>query len=199
MSAALVRETLARVDAPFAIDPTVEFRTPNRIEMRAGCKIKKGTIVDGRTRLGECGVLLGPDTYIKEYCYIDAYGGRIETAGCCAIGQFTMLAGQGGLAIGKYVMLGGHCYVLTSNHVTESLEVPYILQGDRLASVTIEDNVWIGGGSIVLPGVRIGNNSVIGAGSIVARDVPPDSIYVDRNPKLLDGVLQRLRRRAVLG
>ncbi|MGN6108383.1 MAG: sugar O-acetyltransferase [Kofleriaceae bacterium] len=44
--------------------------------------------------------------------------------------------------------------------------------------IRIEDNVWLGGGAIVCPGVTIGKNSVIGAGSVVVRDIPPDVIAV---------------------
>jgi len=44
--------------------------------------------------------------------------------------------------------------------------------------VTIEDNVWLGAGSIVLPGVTIGKNTVIGAGSIVTKDIPGNCVAV---------------------
>ena len=46
----------------------------------------------------------------------------------------------------------------------------------QTAPVTIGDNVWIGGGAIILPGVNIGNNVVIGAGSVVTRDIPDNAI-----------------------
>ena len=42
--------------------------------------------------------------------------------------------------------------------------------------VTIEDNVWIGGNSTILPGVTIGHGSVIGAGSVVVKSIPPDTV-----------------------
>lgn len=45
-------------------------------------------------------------------------------------------------------------------------------------AVTIEDGVWIGGGSVILPGVTIGKNSVIGAGSVIVKDIPANSIAV---------------------
>ena len=44
--------------------------------------------------------------------------------------------------------------------------------------ITIEDNVWIGGGAVICPGVKIGKNSVIGAGSVVVKDIPSNSIAV---------------------
>ncbi|CUH97396.1 hypothetical protein P22_3524 [Propionispora sp. 2/2-37] len=55
--------------------------------------------------------------------------------------------------------------------------------------VAIKDNVWIGGGAIILPGVTIGKNSVIGAGSVVTRDIPADCIAAG-NPCR---VMKRLR------
>jgi acetyltransferase-like isoleucine patch superfamily enzyme len=49
------------------------------------------------------------------------------------------------------------------------------------APVTIGDNVWIGGGAIILPGVEIGNNAVIGAGSVVTKSIP-DNVVAVGNP-----------------
>lgn len=192
----VLENSLCAIQRPFRIHPNVEFRNSERIAIARNCTIKKGVIVDGRSASKELGVSLGPDTYIKEYCYFDAYWGQISTEGCVAIGQFCMMAGQGGLKIGKYVMIGGHCYILTSNHITDNLDLPYMMQGDRRASVVIEDNVWIGGGSIVLGGVTIGKNSVVGAGSIVTKDIPPNSMYVDRNPSLIKGAMLHLARNA---
>ena len=56
------------------------------------------------------------------------------------------------------------------------------IQGWEVAKrIVIEDNVWIGGGAIVLPGVTIGKNAVVGAGSVVTRDVRPNTV-VAGNP-----------------
>lgn len=51
--------------------------------------------------------------------------------------------------------------------------------------ITIEDNVWLGGGVIVCPGVRIGENSVIGAGSVVTKDIPHDVVAVGNPARVL--------------
>lgn len=53
--------------------------------------------------------------------------------------------------------------------------------GEAPAPVVIGDNVWIGGGAIILPGVTIGNNAVIGAGSVVTKDIP-DNVIAVGNP-----------------
>jgi maltose O-acetyltransferase len=58
-------------------------------------------------------------------------------------------------------------------------------QGLEVAKpILIEDNVWIGGSAILLPGVRIGKNSVIGAGAVVTRDVPANTL-VAGNPAVI--------------
>lgn len=185
-----LRYILGRLEKPVDIHPSVEFRSPEQIWIEQNCVIKRGTIINGRSNQ-EYGVQFGPDSYIKEYCYVDAYQGYIKLLGQVAIGQFSVIAGQGGVEIGKYVMLGAHCYILSSNHKFSSLDIPYILQGDIFAPVKIENNVWIGGGSIVLAGVTIGRNSVIGAGSIVTKNIPPNTVYADRSSKILEGFLHR--------
>ncbi len=182
---------LGSVDSRYDIDLDVEVRTPSQISVGANTVIKRGTILNGRSDGQAFGLTLGPETYIKEYCYLDSYGGFIDIAGPCAIAQFCVFHGGGGITVGRHVMFGAHCYIIASNHVFASLDIPYILQGDHAKGIVIEDNVWIGGGSIILDGVTIGRNAVIGAGAIVTKDIPPNSMYVDRSPRLLPGRLHR--------
>lgn len=55
----------------------------------------------------------------------------------------------------------------------------------RVGRVTIEDNVFVGAGVIILPGVTIGKNSIIGAGAVVAKDIPEDSVVVGNPAKVI--------------
>ncbi|RYX84928.1 sugar O-acetyltransferase [bacterium] len=76
--------------------------------------------------------------------------------------------------IGKNALLAPNVQIYTAHH---PLDVETRISMLELGSpVTIGDNVWIGGGAIILPGVTIGDNSVIGAGSVVTRDVPPNVV-----------------------
>jgi maltose O-acetyltransferase len=88
----------------------------------------------------------------------------------------------GPLAVGRDVMMGPRCILLASSHAFASVDLPMNAQGfaeDR--PIVIEDDVWVGAGAIVLPGVRIGTGSVVGAGSVVTKDVPPWTV-VAGNP-----------------
>jgi len=81
---------------------------------------------------------------------------------------------QKNVKIGSNVMMGPDVYILTQNHVTSRTDIPMNRQGFRPEiPVIIEDDCWIGARTIILPGVTIGRGSVIGAGSVVTKSVPP--------------------------
>ena len=80
------------------------------------------------------------------------------------------------IRIGDNALLAPNVQLYAAHH---PLDVQTRLTGAELASpITIGDNVWIGGGAIVLPGVSIGDNVTIGAGSVVTRDVPSNVVAV---------------------
>jgi maltose O-acetyltransferase len=81
---------------------------------------------------------------------------------------------MGPLTLGKDVMVGPRCMFISQAHNVSDLARPMTGQGmaqDR--PIVVEDDVWFGAAVIVLPGVRVGHGSVIGAGSIITKDVPP--------------------------
>lgn len=89
------------------------------------------------------------------------------------------------VTIGNDVMMGPECMMFTSNHGMSDLDVPMWRQkSTEPKPIVIEDDVWIGARVIILPGVHVGKGSVIGAGSVVTKDVAPYSI-VGGNPARL--------------
>jgi maltose O-acetyltransferase len=81
--------------------------------------------------------------------------------------------------IGHHVMIGPVVQIYTAAHL---LEAEARIQGWEVAEpIVIEDNVWLGGGAILLPGVTIGRNAVVGAGAVVSRSVPANTV-VAGNP-----------------
>jgi maltose O-acetyltransferase len=74
------------------------------------------------------------------------------------------------VAIGAYTRIGPTVQIYTADHPRDPAERRSGIQSGR--PVTIGSNVWIGGGAIILPGVHIGDDAIIGAGSVVTHDVP---------------------------
>ena len=95
-----------------------------------------------------------------------------------SIHQFCYLDSQGSIEIGNDVAIGNHVKLLTSDHVFKNKNILIKDQGIEIDKIIIEDNVWIGAGVTVLKGVKIGENSVIGAQSLVNDNIPPNTVAV---------------------
>ncbi len=88
------------------------------------------------------------------------------------IGEFTHLRANGGLRIGNRVLIAAHVTITTREH---PVELPR-WSVTRDAPITIEDDVWIGAGAVVLPGVTIGRGAVVAAGAVVTVSVDPYTV-----------------------
>ena len=87
-----------------------------------------------------------------------------------------------GITIGNDVMMGPYCMMCTSNHAIGDLTTPMRKQGHaERKPIVIGNDIWIGARVTILPGVHVGDGSVIGAGAVVTKDVEPYSI-VAGNP-----------------
>lgn len=84
------------------------------------------------------------------------------------------------VSIGSHVFFGPGVQIYTATHPRDHIERRSLESG---RPVTIGDDCWIGGGAIILPGVSIGPRSIIGAGAVVTKSVPEDSIIIG-NPGL---------------
>lgn len=85
------------------------------------------------------------------------------------------IRGDGPVEIGDRFEAGPDLFILTRNHNYEGDELPFSRPYER-KKVKIEDNVWVGARTTILPGVTIGEGAIIQAGSVVAKDVPPCAI-----------------------
>lgn len=115
-------------------------------------------------------------------------GEEIEIGDRSGIGKNTLIPHN--IKIGNYVMIAQDLFVVANNHHFERTDTPMLLQGSpNFQQVVIEDDVWIGARVIINPGIRIGSGSIIGAGSVVTKDVG--------NFEIVGGVPAKLIRKRI--
>lgn len=116
----------------------------------------------------------GSDIIVKQNAYIGSgaglrIGNRSQLGHNSRIGQHVTL--------GDDVVMGPDVVIMTSAHAFERLDTPINLQGSLpVRPITIGNDVWIGTRVVILPGVTIGDQAVIGASALVTKDVPPRAI-----------------------
>jgi len=129
---------------------------------------------------------IGSNVNIDSPFYCD-YGKHITIGNNVIINISCTFVDCNKIEIGNNVLIASNVQIYTATHPVDtderlvadwskSANVPYFRT--YALPVKIEDNVWIGGGVIILPGVTIGKNSVIGAGSVVNRSIPDNSVAV---------------------
>jgi maltose O-acetyltransferase len=101
---------------------------------------------------------------------------RLSIGANSGIGFACYLSCSGGLTIGERVLMGPYVMVYTSNHVWNPKLGTYYKQGETMAPVVIEDDVWLGAGCVILPGVTLARGTTVAAGAVVTKDTQAASI-----------------------
>lgn len=107
------------------------------------------------------------------------------------INDYVHISAMEQVRIGNNVLMASHIYISDNSHgfykgeLQSSPEEPPILRSYYVAPVEIEDNVWIGEGVVIMPGVTIGRGCIIGANSTVTKSVPPYCIAVGQPAKVI--------------
>ncbi|MFW3172179.1 sugar O-acetyltransferase [Geodermatophilus sp. CPCC 206100] len=130
---------------------------------------------------------VGEGTEIRPPLYVD-YGTHLRLGARCFANFGLVALDVAAITIGDDVQIGPHVQLLTPTHPVEP--GPRREKWEAAAPITIGDNVWLGGGVIVLPGVTIGDDTVVGAGSVVTRDLPAGVVAVGNPARVvtrLDG------------
>jgi acetyltransferase-like isoleucine patch superfamily enzyme len=172
---AVLYRLLLRVDGWVGIERGVRLRFANLIRLGAGCYLDEGVYIHACPG----GVEIGPGTLVMHGAVLHVYNYRdlphagIRIGRDSLIGEYTVIRGQGGVTIGDRVYTSPLTQIIAVNHVFDDPRRPFVEQGITAEGIVIEDDVWLGSGSIVTDGARIGRGAVIAAGAVVTADVPP--------------------------
>lgn len=141
----------------------------------------------GNIEIGD-NVYIGHNTILKGY-----HKNKMVIGDQSWIGQNCFFHSAGGITIGRAVGIAPYVKILTSTHKEDDINKPILYCDLEFGEVVIEDGCDVGIGAIILPGVRIGEGSIIGAGSVVTKNVEPYSIVAGVPARLL-----RMRRNIII-
>ena len=116
----------------------------------------------------------GEDVLVKSGCYF-GNGKRLSIGDRSQLGQDGRL--NGSITIGKDVLMGQEVIMMATSHRYTRTDIPIMAQGEEDEKpIVIGNGVWIGTRAIILPGVEIGHDSIVGAGAVVTKSCPAYSI-----------------------
>ena len=148
------RHTGVHVDRSCLIHPEARINPRNgQLSIGARSRVAPGACIQGQVTIGED-------------CTVQAYSILVG------------LRDGGPISIGNGVRIAPHVMIFAANHIFTDTEGPIFKQGVTKAPITIEDDVWIAGMVMITAGVRIGRGSIIGAGSVVTKDIPAWSVAI---------------------
>lgn len=154
-----------------------EFKYAGDVSINRGLNLLGGKYITigNKTGLGKKGVLQAWDAYRGE-----RFSPSIKIGDNCWIGDYFNISAINSIEIGNGVLTGRWVTILDNSHGKTGYDSLIIPPRERhlysKGKVVIEDNVWIGDKVTILPGVKIGVGSIIGANSVVTKSVPPYSI-----------------------
>ena len=209
----LYRYLFAKIGSSVRIQSGVEFVQPRYIEIGNNVIIKRGVYLSSaatnKTQVGNNSVCLEDQVNLGFGVLINTFGkdsqiylrkqvildrgvdiraldqGHIEIGESTYIGPYTCLAGPGPIKIGKSCLIGSHSGIYGNNHNFTDPQQKIAEQGITCKGITIGDDCWLGTSVKVIDGVTIGQGSVIGAGAVVTKDIPPYSVAVGVPAKVI--------------
>jgi acetyltransferase-like isoleucine patch superfamily enzyme len=184
---ALAYRTIMGLEGIVAIENGVRIRFADQI------RLGRGVYIDQGVYLHACpgGIEIGENTIVMHHAELHVYNFRdlAESRiviGCeSLVGEFCIIRGTGGVRIGDRVYLSPMVNIYSNCHVFSDPDVCFIDQGITTKGVTIEDECWIGAMVTILDGVTVGRGSVVAAGAVVNKDVPPHSLVAGVPAKVI--------------
>jgi acetyltransferase-like isoleucine patch superfamily enzyme len=161
------------------------IRKPGQIKLGDRVAIDDATLLDGGME-SETAITVGAGSIVSKGCVLQAKTKPLIVGEDCDIGAHVILSSIGGIILGESVLIAGNCYIGGGRYRIDDLEKPIMYQGIySRGAVEIGNGTWIGASVTILDGVKIGKNCVIGAGSLVTKDIPDYAVALGSPAKVV--------------
>jgi acetyltransferase-like isoleucine patch superfamily enzyme len=156
---------------PEDIDSPEQERRKRGLERHAGGKFAPTSYVANDARVFTESLVMGENSWIAGYALVR---GHVEIGAHSTVNSYACISGR--VKCGDGVRIASHVTIVGFTHNFDDTTRPIWRQGVSEEGITIEDDVWIGANAVILDGVTVGEGSVIAAGAVVSKDVPPMSV-----------------------
>lgn len=171
---------LKKSDGMILVGKHVTIRNPQYISVGLNLVVEDYCEIQG---ISKQGVIIGKQVTVGRFSMVrpSGYYGReigigLKIGDYSNIGAYCYLGCGGGIEIGKNVMMSPRVSLHSENHNFDQLNIPMREQGVTRKAIVIEDDCWLASSSVILSGVHIGQGSIVAAGAVVTKDVPPYTI-----------------------
>jgi acetyltransferase-like isoleucine patch superfamily enzyme len=187
----VLKVRLGRADGIVFAERNVRVLHARHVSAGPDLNLEEGCQIVGLSRRG---IVFGARCTVGRYAMIsptNIFGGEpgegLKVGDNSNIGHFAFVGCSGYIEIGDRVLMGPRVTLLAENHVYDDPERPIKSQGVERKTIVIGDDCWLGAGAIVLAGVSVGPGSVIAAGSVVTKDVPPMTVVAGAPARVVRG------------
>ena len=119
---------------------------------------------------------------------------RVSVGRNCAINSGTYINGLGNITIGDHVLIGSNVTISSGRHPIDGTTPPVFARPCEPYPITIEDDVWIGAGAVIMPGILLKRGTVVGANAVVTRSTDEYSIVAGAPARLIGNRNQKLKQ-----
>lgn len=188
----IVYKAILKMDGVAAIENKVRLRFASNIRLGNGVYLDQNTYLHATNH----GITIGANSIVMHgavlhvYNFRDMPNSKITIGENSLIGEYSVVRGQGGVEIGDRVFTSPFSQIIAVNHIFDDPKVSFVEQGITAEGIIIEDDVWIGASAIITDGVKVGKGSVVAAGAVVTKDVPPFTVVAGvpaKEIKKIDG------------
>jgi maltose O-acetyltransferase len=183
------KDRMLRGELYVADDPELQADAERCDRLLRAYNVTGATELDERRRILEALLGdIGDDSVIRPPLQMD-YGYQTKIGARCFLNMGVVILDVARVIIGDDVQIGPNVQLLTPTHPLDADQRRSRLEAAE--PITIGDNVWLGGGVIVCPGVTIGCDTVVGAGAVVTKDLPAGVLAVGNPARILRTIVQQ--------
>ncbi len=154
----------------------VVLRCPGQIDLGNHVMLDDQVVLDAKGKSSQ--VTIGESVLIGRGSVLSCHESTLRIGSFVSIGPSVHMVSKSMLQVGSHVQIGAGAKLMGGSHAADDPDI-LITQQERIsAGIVLEDNVWIGAGAVILDGVTVGSGGIVGAGSVVNKDVPPDTLVL---------------------